>query len=47
MNEIAARLVLDDGSEVEGLAFGYPKAVSGEAVFNEFQFPVVCYGVTL
>jgi carbamoyl-phosphate synthase small subunit len=34
MNEIPARLVLEDGSEFEGFAFGYPKAVSGEVVFN-------------
>ena len=34
MNEIPARLVLDDGSEFEGFAFGYPKSVSGEVVFN-------------
>lgn len=34
MNEIPARLVLEDGSEFESFAFGYPKAVSGEVVFN-------------
>ena len=34
MNEIPARLVLEDGSEFEGFAFGYLKAVSGEVVFN-------------
>lgn len=34
MSHTPARLILEDGSEFKGFAFGYPKAVSGEVVFN-------------
>jgi hypothetical protein len=34
MNEIPVRLVLEDSSEFECFAFGYPKSVSNEEVFR-------------
>lgn len=34
MNEIKAKLILEDGSVFEGIGFGYPTNVSGEIVFN-------------
>lgn len=36
MNEIPARLVVENDCEFEGFSFGYPKAVSNEVVFNLF-----------
>ncbi len=34
MNEIKAKLILQDGTVFEGIGFGYPTNVSGEIVFN-------------
>lgn len=31
---LKARIILEDGSEFEGISFGYPKSVAGEVVFN-------------
>src|SRR5438093_1221209 len=34
MSRTKGALVLEDGTRIEGDAFGYPRSVSGEVVFN-------------
>jgi len=34
MDKLKAKLVLEDGTELEGISFGFPKNTNGEVVFN-------------